>query len=90
MLNFDDLMKVLEYMNSEKALDDSDIQRIKQSPTSKRNEVHVEALFPLLESAISSNEYNLKIFATALKYQDSTQEIGNELLSTYRKCIGTL
>ena len=71
-------------MKVEDALEDSDVQKIKKSVDEQDNEY--ETFFTLLESAISRKEYNLKIFATALKNQNSTQEFGKRLLSEYCKC----
>ena len=42
-----------------------------------------ETLFTLIESAVASNSYSLKVFGTALTQDTSTHSIGKSLLQQY-------
>ena len=46
-----------------------------------------ETLFTLIESAVASNSYSLKVFGTALTQDTSTHSIGKSLLQQYSENI---
>ena len=73
-----DPVTIAEYMCTEDAFTLEQLERIKDSSGDEK-----EALFTALESAVSENHYNLKIFATALLKEQDTSSFGRSLLSKY-------
>ena len=73
-----DPVTIAEYMYTEDAFTLEQLERIKDSTGDEK-----KALFTALESAVSENHYNLKIFATVLLEEQDTYSIGKSLLSKY-------
>ena len=72
------MIRVAEYMCTEDAFTKEQLEKIRNSTGNEK-----ETLFTEVESAMSVDHYNLKIFATAMRTEESTDSIGNGLLEKY-------
>ena len=73
---------IAEYMFREDAFTKEQLEKIRDSTGNEK-----ETLFTEMESAVSVDHYNLKIFATALKREESTESIGKSLLEKYSEFL---
>ena len=76
------MIRVAEYMYTEDAFTKEQLEKIRDSTGNEK-----EALFTEMESAVSINHYKLKIFATALRTEKSTDSIGKNLLEKYSEFL---
>ena len=76
------MIRVAEYMFREDAFTKEQLEKIQDSTGNEK-----EALFTEMEGAVSVDHYNLKIFATSLKTEESTDSIGKSLLEKYSEFL---
>ena len=76
------VIRVAEYMCTEDAFTKEQLEKIQDSTGNEK-----EALFTEMEKAVSVDHYKLKIFATGLRIEESTDSIGNSLLEKYSKIL---
>ena len=67
---------VAEYMYSERAFSSSQLEEIQNSPGNER-----EILFTSLESAVSLDHYNLRVFGKALMEEVATHSLGVSIIA---------
>ena len=75
-------MGVAEYMYSKRAFSLDQLEKIQTSPGNEK-----EALFTSLESAVSLNQYNLRVFGKALMKEEATHSLGKSILANCSECI---
>ena len=76
------VIRVAEYMCTEDAFTKEQLEKIRDSTGNEK-----EALFTEMEEAVSVDYYKLKIFATALRTEESTDSIGKSLLEKYSEFL---
>ena len=76
---------VAEYMYSKRAFSLHQLQKILDSPGNEK-----EVLFTSLESAVSLNKYNLRVFGKALMKEEATYSLGKSLLANCSECRLTI
>ena len=64
-------MGVAKYLYSERAFSLHQLEKMRYSPVNEK-----EVLFTSLESALSSNQYNLRVFGNALMKEEATHLTG--------------
>ena len=74
-------MGVAEYMYSKRAFSLDQLEKIQESPGNEK-----EVLFTSLESAVSLNRYNLRVFGKALMKKEATHSLGESILANCSEC----
>ena len=72
---------VAEYMYSKRAFSLHQLEKIQESPGNEK-----EVLLTSLESAVSLNQYNLRVFGKALKKEEATHSLGKSILANCGEC----
>lgn len=74
-------MGVAEYLYSKRAFSFHQLEKMRDSPGNEK-----EVLFTSLESAVSLNQYNLRVFGKALMKEEATHSLGESLLANCSEC----
>ena len=74
-------MGVAEYLYSERTFSLHQLEKMRDSPGNEK-----EVLFASLESAVSLNQYNLRVFGKALMKEEATHSLGKSLLANCSEC----
>ena len=71
-----------EYLFSERTFSLHQLEKIRDSPGNEK-----EVLLTSLESAVSLDHYNLRVFGKALMKEEATHSLGKLILANCSECI---